>query len=394
MALALVSLLAAMWAGLGRVGFRLPPIQGNLPMAHGPLMVCGFLGTLISLERAVALGCRSAYVAPLGAGLGALALIVGFPGPAAPLLISLGSLGLVWSFALILNRQTTLFTITMAWGALAWVVGNCLWLTGTSIPQVVPWWAGFLVLTIVGERLELSRFSAYSRLRREIFTASAALYIAGLIVASIDSVAGFRLQGAGMLALALWLLVYDVARQRFLPCPRVLPKALALRLLGYDVPRRPVQRGLVRFIAISLISGSVWLGASGVMWFTFAGTFTLFDYDAMLHSVFLGFVFSMIFAHAPIIFPAVLGRPLPFRRIFYAHVGLLHLSLILRVGGGDLARWFWAYQWGGMLNVLAILLFLGTTVYTLIEGRRAPEPRPAEGHLRAAEAANVSGVTP
>ena len=30
-------------------------------------------------------------------------------------------------------------------------------------------------------------------------------------------------------------------------------------------------------------------------------------YDAMLHSIFLGFVFSMIFAHAPIILPTITG---------------------------------------------------------------------------------------
>jgi len=35
-------------------------------------------------------------------------------------------------------------------------------------------------------------------------------------------------------------------------------------------------------------------------------------YDAFLHAVLLGFVFAMIFGHAPIIFPAVLGIRIPF----------------------------------------------------------------------------------
>ena len=60
-------------------------------------------------------------------------------------------------------------------------------------------------------------------------------------------------------------------------------------------------------------------------------------YDAMLHTIFLGFVFSMIFAHAPIILPTITGLALPFQNIFYLHAALLHLSLMLRVAG-DLFR--------------------------------------------------------
>jgi hypothetical protein len=38
-------------------------LAAGLYIGHGPLMVCGFLGTLISLERAVALDAWS-YAAP------------------------------------------------------------------------------------------------------------------------------------------------------------------------------------------------------------------------------------------------------------------------------------------------------------------------------------------
>lgn len=53
MGLGMLALLAALWAGLVRLGWGLPPLRPTLPIAHGPLMVSGFLGTLISLERAV-----------------------------------------------------------------------------------------------------------------------------------------------------------------------------------------------------------------------------------------------------------------------------------------------------------------------------------------------------
>jgi hypothetical protein len=80
-------------------------------------------------------------------------------------------------------------------------------------------------------------------------------------------------------------------------------------------------------------------------------------HDAMLHAVFLGFVVSMVFAHAPVIFPAVLGLPLAYRPAFYLHVGVMYVSLILRVVGDlvdSLGRW---RVWGGFFNAFALLLF-------------------------------------
>ena len=95
LALAMLALFAAMWAGILRLGWPWPPLRPTLPMAHGPLMVGGFLGTLISLERAIALGKRWTFAAPLATGLGALMLIAGISGWPGPLLITVGSALLV-----------------------------------------------------------------------------------------------------------------------------------------------------------------------------------------------------------------------------------------------------------------------------------------------------------
>ena len=75
----------------------------------------------------------------------------------------------------------------------------------------------------------------------------------------------------------------------------------------------------------------------------------------------------MIFGHAPIIFPAVLGRPLPYRRAFYLHLVLLQITLIMRIGG-DLFNLPLLRQWGGLLNVIVLLIFLGNMVWSLAEG--------------------------
>ncbi|MCL4561467.1 MAG: hypothetical protein M1281_12740, partial [Chloroflexi bacterium] len=63
--LSMLALLAGLWAGLSRLGWTLPIWQPNLLLAHGPLMVSGFLGSLIILERVVALRIKALYLAPL-----------------------------------------------------------------------------------------------------------------------------------------------------------------------------------------------------------------------------------------------------------------------------------------------------------------------------------------
>jgi hypothetical protein len=344
LAAAMALLVCAMSAGLARMGLDFPGTAPALTTMHGPLMVCGFLATLISLERAVALHLAWAYLAPVCSAIGAIALVVGIAGPAGPILITLGAVALVAIFAEIIRRQPELFNFVMAMGAVALVVGDVAWAADVPIPEMVFWWGGFLVLTICGERLELSRMTGASPRARGLFAAAAGLLTAGMLLASLVIIAGFRVFGAGLIALGLWIVRYDMAR----------------RTIRFD--------GLPRFIAVNLLAGAAWLCASGIFWILFASNVTTFEYDAMLHSLFLGFVFSMIFAHAPVIFPAIIGRPMPFRRIFYVHVGLLHASLALRIFGGDLFEGFEAYQWGGILNVVAILAFIAATVFAVASG--------------------------
>ena len=94
----------------------------------------------------------------------------------------------------------------------------------------------------------------------------------------------------------------------------------------------------------------MWLAVGGILWMGFARYFSAGPrYDAMLHSIFLGFVFWMIFAHAPIILPTITGLALPFRKGFYLHVGLLHLSLIGRIAG-DILLLLPLQRWAALLN--------------------------------------------
>ncbi|MBI4277755.1 MAG: hypothetical protein HY660_04810 [Armatimonadetes bacterium] len=350
-AIAVLVLLAGLWAGLVRAGWAWPPLRPALPLAHGPLMVAGVLGTLIGLERAVALRAPWAYAGPLLSALGAVLLLVGIAEGAARLLITLASAGLVAVYVAILRVQPALHTATMGAAAVVWLAGNGLWLAGAPISLAALWWSGFLVLVIAGERLDLSRLTMPSPAARAAFVASAAAHVAGLTLAVMDIRVGAAAAGAGMVALALWLLRYDVARH-------------GLR-----------QRGLPRFIAASLLSGYVWLGAGGVLWILLGVAPAEGLYDAMLHAVFLGFVFAMVFAHAPIVLPALLERALPFHPVFYGHLALLHASLVLRVAG-DLAGSPPARRWGALLNAVALLLFLANTARALMGAPQQTPRRP------------------
>lgn len=340
MALGMLALLGALWGGLARLGWPVPS-EPALIVFHGPLMVSGFLGTLIGIERAVAVAHPWAYAAPAATGLGALALMVGAPAPVGGSLLTLGSAALVIVFGAILRRQLALFTAVMALGAVVWLMGQALWLGGWPISRVALWLAGFLLLTIAGERLELARVLRLSLASRALFAAVVAIFLAGLVLTTVDFDAGVRLSGAGLVALTLWLARHDVAR------------------------RTVRQIGLTRFIALCLLSGYAWLGVSGMLLAHYGGVGAGGPYDAALHAFFLGFVFAMIFAHAPLIFPAILGWPVAFRPAFYAHLILLHLTLVLRIAG-DLVPWPAARQWGGLLNAVALLLFFANTAYGVL----------------------------
>lgn len=341
---AILALLFALWAGLLRLGFTIPKLASSLAMAHGPLMVSGFLGALIALERAVALKARWMYAAPLLAGLGWLASLL-IPIPLlGPLLLTLASVLTLGILFVIVRRESALHTWTMFFGALTWLAANLLWLSGKSIFQVVYGWQAFLILTIAGERLELNRVLRPSKRQQNLFGVLAALLLAGVIVTAFNLQLGVRLSGAGMLSLALWS----------------LPNDIAWRNIRHRLP-------LTRYIAWCLALGFIWLGIGGALNLIFGAQAAGPRYDALLHAVFVGFAISMIFGHAPIIFPALLGTPINFYPAFYVHLVLLHLSLALRVAA-DLLLWNAGRQWGGLLNEIAILMFLGMTIYSVRKG--------------------------
>jgi hypothetical protein len=157
---------------------------------------------------------------------------------------------------------------------------------------------------------------------------------------------GDALFAAGLLALALWLLKQDLAR------------------------RTVLGSGLTRFIAVCLLSGYAWLAIGAAIVLAAGLAPGTPSYDAAVHALALGFVFSMVFGHAPIIFPAVLRVAVPYHPAFYVPLALLHLSLIVRLAGDAAGRFDWTRA-GGLSNAVALAAFIVGTIAAVIRGARA-----------------------
>ena len=343
LALGFVSLLLGVLGGLWRLGWE-PPLPGTQPATfHGALMAAAFFGTVIGLERAVAFGRWPAYLAPLCAGLGGIATAFGALHVFAASLLVAGSAGLAAVTFVFYRRQPQPWLLVLLAGAVCAVAGNALWLAGLPASKTMGAWTGFLVLTIAGERLELSRLRRPSAKALKLLALSTLLYLAGAAALPLHWRGGTVLLGAAMLGLAVWLLTNDIAR------------------------RNLQHHGLMRYTAACLVGGYVWLGIGGLL-LPFADSAGPL-YDAALHAVFLGFVFAMVFGHAPIIFPAVLRVAVPYTPLYYGHLALLNLTLALRVIG-DVFGLPGLRSWGGMGNALALALFVVVTATTVVRARR------------------------
>ncbi|WP_024302831.1 hypothetical protein [Pseudogulbenkiania sp. MAI-1] len=344
-------LVAALLGGLARVGIMAPALPPEAVMHHGPLMVSGVFGALISLERAVALRRHWALSGPLCAFLAGGLLLLGAPWWLAAIGFSLASSVLLAASLLIWRVQPADFTRLLAVAALLWLVGNLAWLAGRPVWNVVGWWMGFLLLTIVAERLELSRLLRRPPYAAPLLNGLLALWLLGMLAATwLPKLPGLPLVGLSLIGMAAWLARYDLAR------------------------RTVLQRGLPRYIAICLLAGYVWLGVAGLLLLGGQALQPGPGYDAMLHALFVGFVFSMVFGHAPVILPALTGWRVPYRPALYLPLALLHGSLLLRLAGDLLGRFDWR-QAGSLLNGVTLLLFLGLMI-ALVRlgktGKKAP----------------------
>lgn len=308
---------------------------------HGAVMVGGFLGTLVTLEKVIPLKKKALLIFPVMSGLSILPFINGMFLTGTGLLLA-ASVGLAIVYLIYVSRQAALYLYIMLGGALCWLVGNALLLHSRFFPAAFPWWMGFLLLTITGERLELSKFLPVSSRIRAFLLAFLLLVVAGLIIPFHRY--GSYVAGVGMIGAAVWLMRFDMV-------------GISLR-----------KSGLTRFIGYALMCGYCALMLEGV--FLLALPDVPFAYDIIVHTFFLGFVFSMIFAHGPIILPGVLGLAVkPYHPFFYVPLVLLEASVLVRIVAGMNLLPYEARTTSAWMTATAMLLYFVTLLSLFIYAR-------------------------
>lgn len=335
----LIALVIGVLSGLLRMGWTIPigPVAGE----HGALMVGSFLGTLICLERIVALKRKWLYVVPIISGFSLVFFLIGNQ-IMAFVLLTIGSLGLIYIYIDLIYRFKEYYFYIMMIGAIAWAVGNIIMIIDPFYPKASPWWIAFILLTVFGERLELGKFLPQSSMKKKSMLIAIGIFMLGMLIPY--HLAGKFIAGAGLILLALWLFKYDIAR------------------------KSAKAKGMHRFTGSLLLAGYFWLIVCGFL--MIVEFETLFNYDAMLHAFFLGFTFSMIFAHAPIIFPGVAGLNIrPFHNSLLVWGVLLQLSIVMRIVGDLMMQSGWR-KISGMASALVILFFFINLAILIISQSR------------------------
>lgn len=354
-ALVAVSLLAGISGGLLRYGVLVPGAAdsawlGRAGLSHAALMICTFLGTVIGLERAVAVKLTAAFAAPLASALAGVCLLAGQEVAAGWLLLA-ASVVFGWVNVVVVRRQSAPHTQLLLASAGTWFAGNLLFALGEGSAAVLPWWFAFLVMTIAAERLEMTRLMRRRPAAPWLLLGVLSLLVAGAAWSWWSPRVGGVVYGLALLLLAWWLVTYDIAR------------------------RTVFAEGLSRYMAVCLLGGYVWLAVAGFAWA--ATALGLPWRDAALHALGLGFIFSMIMGHGPVILPAIAGVKLKFGWPFYLPLAALHLTLAVRLGWGALESTLRAAGAAG--NAASILLFAATVVGAAVAWRLG------EGASRAGE---------
>lgn len=330
------SLLVGFATGLSRMGWDLNILPTSLH--HGAIMVGGFLGTLISLEKIIPLKKKLLFLIPVFSGASVISFFTNAP-TTSFLLLVLASSGLSGVFLTYYFKEKSLIYLLMLAGSLCWLTGNLVLITINFYPSAFPWWLAFILLIITAERLEMTRFLPVKERSKRWLVFFLVLYIAGVLLSFHSG--GDWVSGMALIAVSLWLMQHDI--------------------IGISIKKS----GLPKFIAIALLTGYISMLFTGV--FLIAFTNQVLAYDAILHTFFLGFVFSMIFAHGPVILPGVLGIAVkPYHNVLYMWLFLLHASWITRIAA-DLLLHFDLRKMSGLVSTVCILGYFATVATLTIK---------------------------
>jgi len=287
---------------------------------HGSLMVVGFLAALIALERYFGGGSRLAALSSLCFSLGGVSLLLGGLVVNKVLWIGGGVSFLAWAVLTLSRFRTHFSTIFFTAAAIFLLAGVYYYVQNSPSTFYSNAWVGFLTTFIAGERMDMLKITNASKSNYTLAGASIPLAAAAIYAAEKT-----------LMAAAFLTMLMTAAR-----------RDVAVKFIW--------KTGFSRYLGVGLLTAYAWLAAAAMLW---ALTNSI---DILLHAVFLGFSATMIFAHAPIILPAILRIPHFYSPHLYIPFAMLQAATVLRLAAGT------AYQtelWSlsGWITFMSVLTF-------------------------------------
>lgn len=327
---------------------------------HGVFMVFGFLGGAIGLERAVAYQAGApnrpkwGFLAPAFAGIGsALMVIEALPfvsreTPVAPLAFMANNPqalpGFAWTLSMaaltgiylgVWRRQQSVAVLIQLLGAFLGVCGIALWARGVDAQIMAPWWMAYLVLTIVGERIELARVAFIAHNIEWLILFASIAFAVALPVCLINPSVGYPLLGVTLGSMLLLAITHDTARKT------------------YKI------KGVTGFMGTCMLVGYTWAILAAAIWIFSPSGFEGYWRDMAIHGLAIGFTMSMVAAHASMIIPSITRRPMKYHPVLWVGWAVMQIGLLLRLLGttrGSTLLW----QWGDGTSVVGMLLMMMT----------------------------------
>lgn len=287
-------LILGMTSGLARGGaLNLP----SLSEKHFIIFLYGFFGSLLSLERAFGFSLKYLFITPALTLLGTI-LYIWLENP---YLIIPGALLFILPNLRVFITSKSFFSSGFILSAILFITGAIFFASGyyyqSAIALVL-----FLVFYILSERAELIKIIGLGKNGILFLSLASIMSVTGLIISLKDLISGIQISFGSIAAITVWFMRNDIARKTI------------------------KMKGIVKFSAISVLSAYFWL-LIGSLLISFFG---MNLWGEGVHSITLGFVFSMIFAHAPSIFPSMMRLKFQFSPILYIPLLFLNISVALR----------------------------------------------------------------
>lgn len=349
MLIGIASFVFAVVLGVWRIaltrGFVLPSIPEILP-PHGNVMVGAFLGTLIIFERMFALPIKWLVWVPYAWGLSALTIHLDFIGFKILNLIAL----LGWGVHRFIAYKTFKNFFNPLVEFIAYIaLSTALFHENGLARSVESALSGlsFAIAVIGVERIELTLSS--QRKSAKLVYVSLIIYLLLSILNSLFYIIPLQAIGIALFLVGLGLIYNDSVI------------IMAFKGAGFGITKTPLHK----FSRQTLMVAYVWLLFSAIS-ITFWELIQSVAKDVVFHSIGLGFIFTMILSHAPVVLGSTLAK-MPKRApsiiLFYLFQVMTAVRILADLLVSNFIElWIWSGWITGTLHFVIFVFYMLSVV--------------------------------